>query len=218
MSKETILRELKQAVIDLEDDKVNELLDEGIKAGVPPMDLITKGLSPGLTEIGEGYEKNVRFMNDLVISGEIMNDAMVKLRPFMEKGGQSSGDVMVIGTVKGDMHNVGKRIVSALFTGAGYKVVDIGENMEASEFVKAAKELKATVVGASAILGPLKAYCKVINDALVDAGIRKDVIFIIGGWGMTEEWVDKTGADCVGENAVEAVNKVKAIRARRAKK
>jgi len=118
---------------------------------------------------------------------------------------------MVIGTVEGDLHTIGKRIVSAVFTGAGYRVVDIGEDMPAEAFVKAAKEHKATVVGASAILGPVKPYCKVINDALVDAGIRDDVIYTIGGWGMTQDWTDEVGADCFGVNAIDALNKVQVI-------
>ena len=177
------------------------------------MELITDGLNPGVNLIGELYEKKERFMSDLVMAGEIMNDAMEILRPVMEAGGKTMGDTMVIGTVEGDQHNIGKRIVSAMFTGAGYKVVDIGENMPASEFVKAAKELKASVVGASCILGPIKPYCKVVNDALIDAGIRDDVIFIIGGWGMTQIWCDNVGADAFGDNAVDAVNKVKMIRA-----
>lgn len=213
MPKEDILSALKQAIIELEEEEVNRLLSEGIKAGLSPMEMVNDGLSPGLTILGERFEIGESFMSDLVISGEIMNEAMEILRPEIEKGGLSLGDSMVIGTVEGDEHNIGKRIVVAMFTGAGYKVVDIGENMPASEFVKAAKELKATVVGASAILGPLKPYCKVINDALIDAGIRDDVLYIVGGWGMTQEWTDNVGADAFGYNAVEAVHKVKMIRA-----
>ena len=82
-------------------------------------------------------------------------------------------ETMVIGTIEGDQHNIGKRIVAAVFIGAGYRVVDIGENKPASEFVKAAKELKATIVGASAILGPIRPYCKVINDALIEEGTKR---------------------------------------------
>ena len=212
MSKEDFLERLQEAIVNLEDEEVTRLLNEGIEAGVPPLEMLTKGLSPGLNTIGEAFEKNERFMGDLVIAGEIMNDAMRILRPAIEAGGNSLGDTLVIGTVEGDQHNIGKRIVGAVFTGAGYSVVDIGENKPAREFVKAAKELKATVVGASAILGPLKPYCKVINDALIEAGIRDDLFYIIGGWGMTQEWCDKAGADSFGENAVDALEKVQALR------
>jgi methanogenic corrinoid protein MtbC1 len=207
-----ILANLKGAINDLDEDLVNRLLKEGLNAGLAPMEMIMEGLSPGLNIIGEGFEKHERFMSDLVIAGEIMNDSMAVLAPAIAKGGKSTGDTMVIGTVEGDEHYIGKRIVSAIFTGAGYRVTDIGENMSASEFAKAAKDLQATIVGASAILGPVKSYCKVINQALVDAGIRNDVIYIVGGWGMTQEWSDNVGADCHGETALDALHKVKMIR------
>ena len=108
-------------------------------------------------------------------------------------------------------------LVSATFAGAGFKVIDIGEDQPASEFVKAVKKYKATIVGASAIIGPVKPYWKVINDALVDAGIRDDVIYIIGGWATTPDWCDSVGADCYGENATDALNKVKMIMVKKEK-
>lgn len=212
MSKEEILVKLKEAITDLDDDEVSRLIREGIEAGLPPMDLITKGLSAGLTAIGEGFENGTMFMSDLVLSGEIMNDALEMLRPEIEAGGEQVSDVMVIGTVEGDQHSIGKRIVSAIFAGAGYNVIDIGEDQAASAFVDATKEHKPTVVGASAILGAAKAECKVINKALIDAGVRDDVIFIVGGWEMTQAWSDNVGADCYGENALEALRKVQAIK------
>ena len=177
------------------------------------MEMITGGLSIGLNIIGDGFEKGDRFMSDLVIAGEIMTAATETLRPAIEAGGKTSGDIMVIGTVEGDLHYIGKRIVAAIFTGSGYKVIDIGENMSASSFVDAAKEYKATVVGASAILGPVKSYCKTINDALVKAGLRDSVIYTIGGWGMTQDWSDNVGADCFGENAMDALHKIKMMKA-----
>lgn len=212
MHKAEIMEGLKTAIIDLDDEAVTKLIDEGLKAGLPPISLIQDGLSVGLNIIGEGFERQERFMSDMVIAGEIMNDAMEKIRPVIEAGAGKALETMVIGTVEGDQHNIGKRIVSAVFTGAGYRVVDIGENKPASEFVKAAKELKATVVGASAILGPLKPYCKVIDDAMIEAGIRDNLIFIIGGWGMTQEWCDKVGADGYGDNALDALHKVQKIK------
>lgn len=217
MSNADILASLKQAMVDLDEESISKLLDEGIKAGLQPMELMMDGLSPGLAIIGEGFETGERFMADMVVAGELMHDAMKMLVPVLTAGGKSTGDTMVIGTVEGDDHNIGKRIVSSLFIGEGYHVIDIGENQPASEFVKAAKEHKAVVVGASAILGPLKPYCKVINQALVDAGMRDDVIYIVGGWGMSQEWCDNVGADAWAYNAVEAISKVKAIRTQRGK-
>jgi 5-methyltetrahydrofolate--homocysteine methyltransferase len=218
MSKQEIFEKLTDAIIGLREKEVNTLLQEGLEAGVSPMEMITQGLNPGLTVIGEGFAKAERFMSELVISGDIMTNAMEMLRPAIEKGGEATGDPMVIGTVEGDLHDIGKAIVAAMFTGAGYRVVDIGEDQPASEFVKAAKELKACLVGASATLHAVKPYCKTINDALVEAGIRDNVIYIVGGWGMTQEWSDNMGADAFGENAFDAVQKVKMMRAGEVKK
>src|SRR4030042_1664108 len=190
MLKAEILEKLKAAIDELDEDVIDKLLKEGVSAGLKPMEMITKGLSPGLNIIGDGFEKGDRFMSDLVIAGEIMTAATETLRPAIEAGGKPSGDIMVIGTVEGDLHYIGKRIVAAIFPGAGYKVIDIGENMSASNFVDAAREYKATVVGASAILGPVKSYCKTINDALVEAGLRDRLIYAVGGWGMTQDWSD----------------------------
>jgi methylmalonyl-CoA mutase cobalamin-binding domain/chain len=129
----------------------------------------------------------------------------------MEKGKTGKGDIMVIGTVEGDQHNVGKRVVSAVFAGAGYSVIDIGENQPASEFVKAAKEYKPKILGASAILGAQKPYCKVINDALVEVGLRDKMLYLVGGWGMTQEWCDRVCADAYGDTAMEAINKTRLL-------
>ena len=213
MSKNEILEKLEAAINDLDDDEVNRLLEEGLKAGVPPMEMVLDGLNPGLTIIGEGFAKAERFMSDLVLAGDIMTAAMDILGPALEKGGKGTGDTMVIGTVEGDLHNIGKRIVSAVFTGGGYRVVDIGEDQPASEFVKAAKELKACVVGAHATINPVKPYCKVIHEALAEAGIRDDMLFIIGGWEMTQEWCNEVGADAFGADALDGLNKVKMLRA-----
>jgi 5-methyltetrahydrofolate--homocysteine methyltransferase len=211
VSKAQILEKLTEAMVDIDEDKVMRLVNEGLEAGLAPLEILTEGLQPGLTIIGEGFDKHTRFTSDLVLAGELMNDAMGKLRPLMEAGAGGAGDVMVIGTVDGDIHNVGKRVVGAVFTGAGYNVIDIGENQPASAFVKAAKEYNAKIVGASAILGPQKPYCKVIHEALVEAGIRDKVLYIIGGWGMTQEWCDQLHADAYGDTAYQALDKVKAL-------
>ncbi len=213
MSKKEILEKLKNAIIDLADEDVNRLIKEGLEAGLSPAEIINQGLGAGLTILGEGFANAERFMSELMISGQIMTDAVEMLRPVMEKSGRQTGDTMVIGTVQNDLHDIGRKIVAAMFTGVGYTVIDIGGDAAASEFVKAAKEHKAVIVGASAILTPVMPYCKVINDALVDAGIRDKVIYIVGGSNMTQQWSDDVGADCYGQTAIDAVHKIKMIRA-----
>ena len=213
MSKNEILEKLKNAIIDLGDEDVSRLVKEGLEAGLSPAEIINHGLGAGLTVLGEGFANAERFMSELMIAGQIMTDVVEMLRPVMEKSGRQLGDTMILGTVQNDLHDIGRKIVGAMFTGAGYTVIDIGGDAAASEFVKAAKEHKAIIVGASAILTPVMPYCKVINDALVDAGIRDDVIYIVGGSNMTQRWSDDVGADCYGQTAIDAVHKIKMIRA-----
>ena len=216
MANEAIFEELKEAIIDLDDDLVAQLVKKCVDSKISALDVIVNGLSPGLTIIGDEYEANDRFMSDLMISGQIMNDAMETLLPTADVEAsilnrKPEDKVMVIGTVEGDLHNVGKRIVSAFFSGAGIKSIDIGENKSADDFVAAIKKYKPDIVGASAIIGPVTPYCGVIHKAMVEAGVRDDVIYITGGWGMTPEWCDEVGADTFGESAFDALEKVKQI-------
>lgn len=211
MSKDELIVRLQQAIVDLEDEEVSTLIQEGVDAGMAPMEMIAAALSPGLNIVGEQVQGHERSVSDLVIASEIMNGALRVLLPVIEACGQPTGDTMIIGAVEGSRQNFqGRQIVAATFIGAGYRVVDIGEDVPPSEFVKAVREHKATVVGVSA-LSSLKLQCGALNQALIAAGIRDDVIHIVGGWGVTQEWCDSVGADAFGENAADALAKVRAI-------
>jgi len=216
MEKKELYEKLQQAMIDLDDAQVEQLVDESIQSGLPPIEVLLEGLAPGLIVIGDQYAAGERFMSDLMISGTLMNEAMEKLLPSADVeasiANRKPGEhVMVIGTVEGDLHDVGKKIVSAFLASAGIKAVDIGESKTADEFVEAIKKYKPDIVGASAIIGPVTPYCGVIHKAMVDAGVREDVIYITGGWGMSDQWCDDIGADAFGENAQDALEKVKAL-------
>jgi len=213
MAKEEIFQQLKEAMYNLDDDKAAALIEESIQASLPPLEVILEGLGPALTDIGDEFAKNDRFMSDLMIAGQIMNDAMEKLLPTGDVeasiANRKPGEhVMVIGTVEGDLHDLGKRIVTAYFAGYGIKAIDIGENKSAADFVAAIKKYKPTIVGASAIIGPVTPYCGTIHKAMVDAGVRDDVIYITGGWDMSPEWCDQIGADAYGETAMDGLDKI----------
>lgn len=216
MTKEEIFKKLTEAMYSLEDAKIDAAINEAVNAKLPPLDILLKGLGPAMTTIGDEYAKKDRFMSDLMIAGQIMNEAMQKLIPTTDVeasiANRKPGEhVMVIGTVEGDLHDLGKKIVTAFFAGAGIKAVDIGENKSADAFVAAIKKYKPTIVGASAIIGPVTPYCKVINKAMIDAGVRDDVIYITGGWDMTPQWCDEVGADAYGEDAQDGLNKVQLL-------
>jgi len=216
MSKEEVLQSLKIAMIDLDEDKIPGLLKQGADLGVEPMELILNGLGPGLKVVGDEYAAKKRFMSDLMISGQLMNEAMEMLLPSVDVdkdiANRKSGDlVMVIGTVEGDLHDLGKKIVTAFFAGYGIKSIDIGLNKSADAFIEAIRKYRPDIVGASAIIGPVTPYCGVIHKAMVDAGVRDDVIYITGGWNMTPEWCDTIGADTYGEDAEDGLKKVKLL-------
>ncbi len=212
-SKADILEKMKEAVIDLDDELLDKLITEGLDAKIGPLDMIMEGMNPGLTIIGEGFDTGKRFMSDLVIAGDMLTDATERLRPYIVSGGKAMGDTMVIGTVEGDVHFIGKRVVGAVFAANGYNVIDIGENKSAKDFVEAAKKNNASIVGASAILSPVKSYCGNINRALVNAGLRDNLIYIAGGWAFTDEQAEEYGADAAGTSAIDAINKVKKLKA-----
>ena len=151
-----------------------------------------------------------------MIAGQIMNEVMQKLMPTIDfekdiANRRPDDLVMVIGTVEGDLHDLGKRIVTAFFGGYGIKSIDIGENQSADAFVEAIHKYKPTIVGASAIMGPVTPYCGTIHKAMVDAGVRDDVIYITGGWDMSPAWCDQIGADAYGETAQDGLNKIKLL-------
>lgn len=211
MSKKELCEKLKEAIIDLDDELVANLVSQAAQSGLTPMEVIIEGLNPGLAIIGELYEKKERFMSDLMVAGQIMSDAVEVLLPVGKVAAEGAGDIMIIGTVQGDLHTVGKKIVAAVFSGAGYRAIDLGEDVSAADFVKAAKEYKAKIVGASAIIGPSIPYCKVVHEALTKAGIRDDLIFITGGFSMTDEWCDEVGADAFGSNALDGLRKAQKL-------
>ncbi len=218
MAKQEILDRLKDGITNLDEARVYSLVKQGLKEGLSPADIINDGLNAGLTELGEGLVRGKQFLSDLMVAGNIMTNAMEILRPVMEKGVKATGDVMVLGTVEGSFHTIGKQMISSTFTAAGFRVIDIGENCSALQFVQAVKKHKANVVGCSAMLSSVKPYCKVVVDALVEAGLRDKVIVVIGGWHMAPEWVKESGADCFGVNAVDGLHKVQKLLAEKKKK
>jgi 5-methyltetrahydrofolate--homocysteine methyltransferase len=148
---------------------------------------------------------------------DILTNAREILHPMMEKDVKATGNVMVIGTVEGCFHILPNEILSATFTGAGFKVINIGVNCSAQQFVKAVKEHKANVVGMSALLSRAIPYFKVVVDALKEAGLRDKVVAVIGGCHMYPDRVEESGADCFGVNAVDGLHKVQALLAEKKK-
>jgi len=167
---------------------------------------INEGLTPGIDRVGELFADGEYYLPDLIIGGEAMKEALTILEPALP--GNQEREVLgrvVLGTVEGDLHEIGKTLVGTMLTANGFQVTDIGIDKPAADFVAAVKETNATLVGASALLTTTMPMQQKIIEALVEAGLRDQVKVMVGGAPVTQEWAKKIGADGYAEDAINAV-------------
>jgi len=212
MSKEEILNKLAQAVIDGEPEDAEELAKQALAEGLDPLECINEGLTVGMDRVGELYASGEYFLPDLIIGGEAMKAALAVLEPALI-GGQKREVLgrVVLGTVEGDLHEIGKTLVGTMLTANGFEVTDIGVDNPAANFVTAAKEANADIVGASALLTTTMLQQQKLVEAMEEAGLRGKVKIIVGGAPVTQVWADKIGADGYAEDAIAAVALVKKL-------
>jgi corrinoid protein of di/trimethylamine methyltransferase len=206
MSEKELLEKLAQAVIDGEPEDAVELAQQALEQGLDPLTCINEGLSPGIDRVGELFASGEYYLPDLIIGGEAMKEALAILEPAL-KGSQERQVVgrVVLGTVAGDLHEIGKTLVGTMLTANGFDVTDIGIDQPASAFVAAVKEKNATLVGASALLTTTMGQQEKVIEALKEAGLRERVKVMVGGAPVTESWAKKIGADAYAEDAISAV-------------
>ena len=189
------LSELAQALAGLEKERVSNLVEAELKDGAAPLEIVGT-LNAGMALVGERYTAGEYFLSELIYSSHIMKSVMSRLEPLLGDTGQSeSVGTVVIGTVKGDIHDIGKNIMVALLRGVGFEVVDLGVDVPADTFVDKLKESGARVLGLSALLNMTFPEMKHVVDAVTAAGIRNKVKIIIGGAPTDEQVRDYTGAD-----------------------
>ena len=205
--KEEIFEKLAQAVIDGEPEDAAALAKEALEQGLDPLECITQGLTKGIQKVGELFADGEYFLPELIIGADAMKGALDILEPALV-GDQKRKVVanVVLGTVEGDLHEIGKTLVGTMLTANGFQVKDIGVDQPASAFIEAIKETDATIVGASALLTTTMLKQEKLIQALNEAGLRDKVKVMVGGAPVTDEFAKKIGADGYAEDAISAVN------------
>jgi len=206
-----MLEELKKAVLEGEDEKAAELTQKALEAGIEPGRILNEALVPAMEIVGKEYEDGKRYVPEMLISAEAMKAAMAVLRPKLVESGVKLKGKVVIGTVEGDLHDIGKNLVAMMLEGAGFEVIDLGVEVTAERFVQAVKEHKPDVLGMSALLTTTMIHMPEVIEALKAAGLRERVKVIVGGAPITREYAEKIGADGYAPDAASAVELVKQL-------
>jgi trimethylamine corrinoid protein len=206
MSKEKVLESAKQAIIEADEDMAMEALHAAEEEGVELLDLLTDGYSAGMKVLGDQFGMGEIFLPELIFATEVMKLATAEIESRMDMTDVKAKGTLVIGTVEGDVHDIGKGIVASLVKTNGVEVIDLGREVPAQNFVDAAIEHKAEFVGSSALLTTTMTVQKEIEEKLKEAGIRDNVKTMVGGAPVTKRWADKIGADEYCEDASDTVN------------
>jgi corrinoid protein of di/trimethylamine methyltransferase len=202
-----IFEEIQEALVRSEAEKVAALTESAISAGLEPMDIINNALLPGMKIVGEKFENGEYFLPHLIISAEGMKNSMRLLEPELEKRNQqvSRAGIVVVGTVKGDIHEIGKTLVATLLSANGFEVHDLGVDVSVEDFISTARRVSANAIGLSALLTTTMTVQRDVIEALDDSGMRSTIKVIVGGAPVTKDWADRIGADGYADDAVATV-------------
>lgn len=203
--REDIFSAIYDAVVGGDAEKTENLARKSIEAGIPPLETIEEALTPGIREVGEQFERMEKFLPEMVASAEAMEAATAVLEPHFEPRDRKKRGKILIGTVQGDIHDIGKNIVVALLTVNGYEVIDLGRNVPAVEFVDKAAESNVDVVGISGLMTTSMPMMRDVIELLEEDGVREEFIVLIGGGPTSQEYADQIGADGYGDTAYKAI-------------
>ncbi len=190
-------------------DEVVEEVEEALSRGMAPYDVLTQGLVAGMNIVGIDFRDGVLFVPEVLMAAKAMKAGMAILRPLLAETGAPKMGKMVIGTVKGDIHDIGKNLVAMMMEGAGFDVINLGINVDAEAFLTALKEHQPDILGMSALLTTTMPYMRVVIDALKEEGIRQDYVVMVGGAPLNEAFAEDIGADAYCRDAAVAVETAK---------
>src|SRR3954466_2065813 len=198
---------MRQSIIDGAPSTAADLAQHAIAHGTAPLDAINHGYVPGMHNVGEQFARGQMFLPDMMASAEAMRAAMAVLDPELKKQGaeRPKAGIVVLGTTKGDIHEIGKTLVGTLLTANGFQVHDLGVDVSGETFAAKAKEVGADIVGISALLTTTMRNQKTVIEALVQSGLRAQLKVMVGGAPVTRRWADEIGADGYAKDAMSAV-------------
>ncbi|MBS7250104.1 MAG: corrinoid protein [Candidatus Freyarchaeota archaeon] len=206
MNEAEILERLKESVVNLDIEGVKKACQDALAQGIPPIRAITEGMAKGMDIVGQKYEAKEYFLAELIMSGEVMKEGMKILAPHLKDSDVKKLAKAVVGTVKGDLHDIGKNIFATLMMAAGFEVVDLGVNVFPEKFVEAVRNHKPRILGISALLTVTMQELETVIKELEKANLRNQVKIIVGGAPLTDEYAKKIGADAYAPDAVAGVN------------
>ncbi|MBI3475154.1 MAG: corrinoid protein [Acidobacteria bacterium] len=210
---EDALQAMRQSIIDGAPETALSLAQNALREGIAPLDAINQGFVPGMHHVGEQFGLHAMFLPDMMASAEAMRAAMQVLEPELKRLGaeRPNAGTVILGTAKGDIHEIGKTLVGTLLTAHGFKVHDLGGDVPSEVFAAKARELQADIVGVSALLTTTMRGQKTVIEAIEREGLRQRVKVIVGGAPVTRRWAEEIGADGYGKDAAGAVALVQSL-------
>ena len=215
LSDDDLVQQMHDDLYDGLKDEIEEAVHILLKRGWTPYDTLTKALVEGMRIVGIDFRDGILFVPEVLLAANAMKAGMAILRPLLAETGAPKIGKMVIGTVKGDIHDIGKNLVAMMMEGAGFEVVNIGINNPVENYLKAIDEHKPDILGMSALLTTTMPYMKVVIDALIEKGIRSDHVVLVGGAPLNEAFSNSIGADAYCRDAAVAVETAKSFMAKR---
>lgn len=201
---EPLIQSIQENVINGQRAEVGSLVSEALDTNIPPEEILNTGLIAAMKEVGARFEAGEFYVPEMLIAARAMQSGLAILKPYLVQSGIESTAKVVIGTVKGDLHDIGKNLVGMMCEGAGFEVVDLGKDISPEDFVEAVKEYTPNIVGMSALLTTTMRSMESTIKALEEAGLRDKVKVMVGGAPVTKDFAEKIGADGYASNAAAA--------------
>lgn len=209
MEKEALFKNISDALVEMEEEKVVEICEETIAIGIPAYETITGALIPGMDRVSKLYEEEEYFLPEVLICSDCMNSGLDIVNPHLDKSGMSAPIKVVVGVVQGDTHDIGKNLVRILMEASGMEVYDLGRDVELDRFIDKAEEVGADLIGMSTLMTTTMDGMKTVIDRLKEKNIRDKYKILIGGGPISQHFADVIGADLYTKDASEAVRRVK---------